>query len=58
MKIYHLEQEALFSSIKHGRVKERTKNKGQTKCKTHFKSHAFFIAVFFIAIWEHACIFF
>lgn len=39
LKIYHLEQEASFSSVKHRTVKERIKTKPQTKWKTPFTSH-------------------
>lgn len=55
MEIYHLEQEALFSSIKHRKVKERTQNKPQTKTKTLFKSRALSLLS---PIWECACILF
>lgn len=55
MKIDHLEQEALFSSMKYRGVKERTKKKRQTQCKTHFKSHALYLLS---PVWERECILF
>lgn len=55
LKIYHLEQEALFSSVKHRTVKERTKSKPQTKCKALFTSH---VLSLLSPIWERVCVWF
>lgn len=54
-KIYHLEQDALFSAVKHRTVKGRTKPKPQTKCKALFTSH---VLSLLSLIWERVCVWF
>lgn len=55
LKIYYLEQEALFSSLKHRTVKERRKTKPQTKREALFTSH---VLSLLFPIWEYVCVWF